>query len=82
MLLYNGDVDTICSFLHAQGFVEDLAAKSGIIGVGCSSRVPISTVSNQNDFSRYHHRNVVAGYKKRFQFPNVTLDLATVKVSR
>ncbi|RCN34601.1 hypothetical protein ANCCAN_19555 [Ancylostoma caninum] len=65
ILIYNGDADTACSMFEAEWMIESFA------------RVNKMVVPSQRGPWMYGQQ--IAGYTKRFQTANMTIDLMTVK---
>ncbi|CAI5456294.1 unnamed protein product [Caenorhabditis angaria] len=65
VLIYNGDVDTVCSMFEAQGMVNNFAISNNF-------------VSNQPR-AGWMYGNQIGGYVQKFQKNNLTIDLLTVK---
>lgn len=72
ILIYNGDVDTACSFLAAEWFTESLKAKYGMTVT--ESRHPWYYKQSPE------YAVQLAGYQKSFSYRTVSIDLVTVKV--
>ncbi|KIH51707.1 hypothetical protein ANCDUO_18201 [Ancylostoma duodenale] len=65
VLVYNGDADTACSMFEAEWMIESFA------------RINKMVVPSQRGPWMYGQQ--IAGYTKRFQTSNMTIDLMTVK---
>ncbi|CAB3399407.1 unnamed protein product [Caenorhabditis bovis] len=65
VLVYNGDVDTVCSMFEAQSMIFDFAKSTNM-------------VSNQPR-SAWMYGGQIGGYVQKFQTQNLTIDLLTVK---
>lgn len=71
MLIYNGDVDSVCNFIGDEWFVWDLAKK---IPMNVSNRIPW-TFQEQKQYAPQ-----IAGYHRNFTNGPLHIDLLTVKV--
>uniref|UniRef100_A0A0N4ZPX6 Carboxypeptidase n=1 Tax=Parastrongyloides trichosuri TaxID=131310 RepID=A0A0N4ZPX6_PARTI len=71
IMLYNGDVDSVCNFLGDQWFMEELASNNGI------------TVKSEYTSWNYTQASgllpTVGGFVKQFTFNGQSFDLVTVK---
>ncbi|RCN29486.1 serine carboxypeptidase [Ancylostoma caninum] len=65
VLIYNGDADTACSMFEAEWMIESFARLNKMV------------VPSQRGPWMYGQQ--IAGYTKRFQTSNMTIDLMTVK---
>ncbi|CAJ0961952.1 unnamed protein product, partial [Mesorhabditis belari] len=71
ILVYNGDLDTACSMFEAEYFLEDLAQTN-----------QFTTAYNRQEWNYNlgdNYAQSIAGYTKRFQKGQTTIDLLTVK---
>ncbi|KAH7730133.1 Protein F32A5.3 [Aphelenchoides avenae] len=68
ILVYNGDVDTVCNFLGDAEFIH---------GIASSTDHPMS----ESTRTRWFFRNVIAGFAQTFTYKtrNITIDVVTVK---
>ncbi|WKY14623.1 hypothetical protein Q1695_000282 [Nippostrongylus brasiliensis] len=65
MLIYNGDADTACSMFEAEWMIESFAR---------INKLAVPSVRGP-----WMYGQQIAGYTKRFQNTNITIDLLTVK---
>ncbi|CAD6185410.1 unnamed protein product [Caenorhabditis auriculariae] len=65
VLVYNGDVDTVCSMFEAQNTIHNFAIQQGF-------KAP-------QPRSAWMYAQQIAGYVQKYQNGNMTIDLVTVK---
>ncbi|CAJ0915035.1 unnamed protein product, partial [Mesorhabditis belari] len=64
ILIYNGDVDTVCNYLGDQKFVKRLAKEHDFV---------------ESDRTRWFFRGLTAGWQQRYAKNQIIIDVLTVK---
>ncbi|CAJ0935341.1 unnamed protein product, partial [Mesorhabditis belari] len=64
ILIYNGDVDTVCNYLGDMKFVQRIAGKYNF---------------KESDRTRWNFRGLTAGWQQRFTKDQIIIDMLTVK---
>ncbi|KAK0407406.1 hypothetical protein QR680_019180 [Steinernema hermaphroditum] len=65
VLIYNGDIDTVCNFLGDQWFIEGTATRNGL--------------ATTKKYDQWLYKGQIGGYWKRFNGAQLEIDLLTVK---